>query len=978
MSAADVGQPSGTETRSGGVSNQATGIVSGRVSNQATGDLLPGAIVQVEGSNISVSTDRDGYFSLSVPPGERTLLVQFTGLDAARVVVNVERGRRIERDVPLTSEIYRLEKFSVTGIREGAARAIQVQRQAPNIKTVVASDTFGNPASNPGELVGRMAGVTVDIVGSEVRTMFIRGMGTGFTSLLVDGNQFATSGGSLNRGYQIEQYGTGNIETMEVIKAPTPDMDATAIGGYINMISKRAYDRPSRQVNFTVGTNWRLSHYDQNPDKDRPDNLDLIALDFSQAYDFLGGKRNLGVSFNFSRRVASTLAEEYGGSLVGAASGLNYTNPSNPLATVFAAGFFGYANYVNYNIGFNVDYKFSERTVGYFRTTFNKNSYAQYGYQWQAVTANNVASFEPGSTYEHSRTLPLPASKAMAIALPLPKFSQNWSFNPGLEHKFAAGSARLEIDALFSHAIIWYPANVQLDSEITGVAWEVDRRGRDPWTPAFNQISGPSLYDPANYTPTIWSKSATNAPTDAGSLRVDFRKEVNLPVRSYIKLGAKYRRTKYEYTSDTSSRTYAGPDGRLASGDEKGIQPFLAGPYKLAGGRYGPFPMLQMPEFGGSGDMAKLPASHWVQTNSQAYNDVVSSFGSDASTNEVISAAYVSGHITLGKLGILAGLRFEDARAEATAFDRIVNSSTSFLASASAAENVARALALFGKGKSTVKGQNQGVFPGLHFAYEPVNGLLFRASYNKSISRPPLTNLLAQARIDEGVGSITQGNPNLKPYQSNNFEAGAEKYFEPVGMVSIGVFLKEISDYFRTFQTAVGSGQNNGFNGQYAGYTLNQVQNSGNARIRGVEFSHQQQYRFLPGVLKGLGSFANFTYQETQGNYGAAATGRLASFVPRSLNAGISYVQYGLQARLLFNFRDGFYRGGSGPSATYADPRRIYDLKLQYSVRPAYDVFLDVGNIFDEPNTTIVVEGNRKYFRQVQGVSFSAGIKARL
>ena len=42
--------------------------------------------------------------------------------------------------------------------------------------------------------------------------------------------------------------------------------------------------------------------------------------------------------------------------------------------------------------------------------------------------------------------------------------------------------------------------------------------------------------------------------------------------------------------------------------------------------------------------------------------------------------------------------------------------------------------------------------------------------------------------------------------------------------------------------------------GRYAGFNLSSTQNIGNARIRGVELSYQQQYSFLPGIF-------NFIYQ---------------------------------------------------------------------------------------------------------------------
>jgi iron complex outermembrane recepter protein len=977
--AADSGQPSVTEITSGSVSNRAAGIVSGRVSNQATGDFLPGAIVRVEGMNAGVSTDRDGYFNISVPAGERMLLVQFTGLDTARIVVNVESGKRIERDVPLTSEIYKLEKFSVTGIREGTALAIQLQRNALNAKTVAATDTFGNPASNPGELLQRLPGITVDIVGSEVRSLNIRGMGTGFTALLLDGNQMANSSSAANRSYQIEQYGTGNVETLELIKAPTPDMDASAIGGYVNLISKRAFDSPGRQVTLTAGTNWRVNHYNQNPSKDRPDNLDLIVLGFSDAFNFAGGKRNLGIAVNLSRRVASTLSEELGGGqLAGAAGAYVFTNPQQPLQRYFGAGFYQYPDFVAYNFGFNIDYKLSEHTVGYLRTTFNKNSYVQTGFEMATSTTASVASFEPASTYDFARALPLPASKTEAITWNQNKFSQNYMINPGFEQKLFDGGAKLNIDGTFSHARIWYPGDIQPRAEVTGVGWEMDRRGRDPWVPAFTQTSGPSIYDPTNYALTTYLKLNRVAPSDTSSLRLDFRRDFNLPVPAYVKLGAKYAKTKWNQEYEYNYRTYAGPDGLLNTGDEKDITPYLAGLYRLGGGRYGPFPQLQIPESGAAGDPAKIPASYWTQTSTDAYNSVNASFANDADFTESIRAAYISGHVNLGKLRILAGMRVEDTRTEGTAYVKLANSSTTLLSTASAEVNAARALAQFTKGRETKTGQYRNVFPGLHFVYEPRDGWLVRASYNQSISRPPIGNILPIVTISDTGGTISTGNPELKPYRSNNFEASIEKYMEPVGLVSASLFLKEITDYFRSIDTPIGTGPSNGFNGEYAGYTLRQVENTGGARIRGVELSYQQQYSFLPGFWKGFGSYANFTYQQTQGDYGTTTfQKRLAGFSPRSGNAGISYVGYGLQARLLANWRDETYRGGADATTQYSESRLMLDLKLQYTIRRSYDVFLDVSNLTDEASSTSVLAGDLKYYRTNQGVSFSAGVKAR-
>ena len=112
------------------------GQLTGRVSNLATGDLLSGAMVQVEGTNNSTISEQGGVFAVSAPAGPQTLVVTYAGLDTQRVAVNFAAGQTVVRDVQMTSKIYTMDKFSVAGVREGNARAIQVQRQSDNPKWV--------------------------------------------------------------------------------------------------------------------------------------------------------------------------------------------------------------------------------------------------------------------------------------------------------------------------------------------------------------------------------------------------------------------------------------------------------------------------------------------------------------------------------------------------------------------------------------------------------------------------------------------------------------------------------------------------------------------------------------------------------------------------------------------------------------------------------------------------------------------------
>ena len=70
-----------------------------------------------------------------MPAGAVTLVVSFSGLDPQRIPVAVPSGQGVVRDVELTAEIYKLDKFTVAGEREGTALGETLQRQAPNVKT---------------------------------------------------------------------------------------------------------------------------------------------------------------------------------------------------------------------------------------------------------------------------------------------------------------------------------------------------------------------------------------------------------------------------------------------------------------------------------------------------------------------------------------------------------------------------------------------------------------------------------------------------------------------------------------------------------------------------------------------------------------------------------------------------------------------------------------------------------------------------
>ena len=279
--------------------------------------------------------------------------------------------------------------------------------------------------------------------------------------------------------------------------------------------------------------------------------------------------------------------------------------------------------------------------------------------------------------------------------------------------------------------------------------------------------------------------------------------------------------------------------------------------------------------------------------------------------------------------------------------------------------------------RNTAGGDYRHFFPGLHLVYGATESIQIRASFNRAISRPPVANLLPNVTENTETNTVTLGNPDLKPYLTNNYEFSVEKYFEPVGQISLGVFRKDISNYFATVLSTLPSACIDG-SGLYAGYTLSRALNVGNARVRGIEAKWEQQFSFLPGAWRGLGAFANYTYLETTGNFGTTVTAnRLANLAPRSGNGGLNFRYRGLDVRLLANWVAQKFKGTVAPIDTYNEERLMLDLKLQYSINRRYDVFLDVTNLTDESPRTDVALNGLKFFKTNQGVGFVAGVRGK-
>ena len=180
-------------------------------------------------------------------------MVSYIGLDPVRGQVTVGAGQRAVRDFDLTTGIYKLDAFKVTGEREGGAAAITAQRNADNVKNVVAMDSFGNlPNMSAGEVAIRLPGVAGELNDEGRRRRLHHSRhGPGLNTVTIDGGLHDQRRARWPRAPSINNLTGAMFEQLELIKGHTPDKGADSLGGTINLKSRSPLSmREKRRITY--------------------------------------------------------------------------------------------------------------------------------------------------------------------------------------------------------------------------------------------------------------------------------------------------------------------------------------------------------------------------------------------------------------------------------------------------------------------------------------------------------------------------------------------------------------------------------------------------------------------------------------------------------------------------------------------------------------------------------------------------------
>jgi len=807
-----------------------------------------------------------------------------------------------------------VEEVVITGQRASDKASLDKKRAADSTEEVVSANDVGKlPDQNVAEAVRRLTGVSVATDKGEGRYLIIRGIEPNLANVTIN-NQTASAPEPTDRNVKLDDIPSGLIGSVTVVKSLTPDLDANAIAGQVDIDTLSAFDKGR-----LFGNARAVGGFYEDTNRNAKEADASIGGLFGADKQF-----GLVLAGNYSRRpsysedVLSTSRQVVNGVDLPAEMDMRVYDPAIRTRKGAVANF---------------DYRPNDTTK-----LFAKVMYSEFAdreirnrFRFFFPADNNAAdttTLPPGYSALSASGGTINSTTARRLLRQRQEVTDTTTYSVGGE--FKAGPGQLTIEA--THAS---------SNKKDPIRDEVEYRAAASTGLAATFVNGSGLLDtftanaaalnPASYRLNNYKQVSRRAGEDLDQVRVDYK----LPMDgwgegSYLKFGGKYlvRDRFQDQTGRTLTAVTATAGARTLAADAGPAVPTIFdGDFT-----FGPtinLDSIRTFVFANAGNTGQFTVN--------AADQVAQSKTSDYRVKESVTAAYVMASIDFGQLTILPGVRMERTEGDTKAI--IYRAGVTTLTSG---------FDSFGSYSYT------DFFPGVNAKYEFSENLLGRAAITTAIGRPPFVDLAPTVTVDTGSNTVTQGNPNLKPQKSLNFDVSLEYYFSGEGGMSVAVFHKRIEDpIFGTTAT----GQNGVFGGvPLTNAIVNSFSNGDKAVLTGIEFSFQKPLTMLPSPFDGLGVNANMTF--THGKLdvpGRSVHTPLVGQADRIASVQVYYEKYGISGRVAYTYHSAYLDtdGGlnvadpTGQSDGYFGALGTFDARLAYRFNHNAEVFVEGNNLTD-------------------------------
>ena len=783
--------------------SQSKGVISGVVTDSA-GSVLQGAKIELQPQIRPITTDGQGEFTVTgVAQGTYSVAITYVGFAPYAGNVTVAAGLTTRIDAVLKVGSANDEVVVTADRPRGEAEAINRTLAAENILQVLPADVIVSlPNANLADALGRMASVTIERDEGEGKYVQIRGTEPRLSNTMIDGVTVPSPESGV-RQIKLDTIASDLVESVEINKTLQANIDADGIGGSVNLVTKTAGEAPT-------ATLYGIDGY--------------TPIVGGRTADQLGG--TIGKRFGGEKKLGVLIGGtyDYNGRGINDIEPDPQPNPNKTLTPYYDT--MDLRDYVydrtRWGATGSVDYKLGEGSDISLRGLFS--TFRNWGHKW-------VYTMVDGGN---------------------PVYGQDWR-RPNM----AVGSLALQGKHIFNaNTVIWSTsvgrsrslsgsggANYQWIGDpnnncVNGPGASINRPG---WTGCLGTGTDNAL-DRNNYGLTEF-----DIPTYGQSVQLNLQASASY-ARSYhvgthygtLEFGGKIRNAhKFDDSYDTY---WTVPND--ASGNPIPIP--ISAHSDWNSDFSDPSYYDKTYKFGTVTDWGKMRG--WVNANQSQFefntNQGVNSHNFDMI--ERIPAGYVMNTVELAsRVRLVTGLRFEATHLDTTSFDQSTNK-LSFKAG----------------------GDYLDVLPSasLRFALDKDSDL--RLVYGRGLSRPDpsdITKAVSKPVVTQNPNTVSVGNPNLKDEHANNYDILYERSFSNVGLLQAGYFYKDLSDPIITVTNLVATTPYNPNPNPMGAKTLiTQPGNAGSAHVQGVEFSYQQRLSYLPGMLRGAGISANYSYTNSQ------------------------------------------------------------------------------------------------------------------
>jgi TonB-dependent receptor len=905
------------------VQAQQSGIIRGRILD-SDNLSMPGATVFLESINKGTVSDNYGYYTITgIPEGTYDLSVSYIGYNPGKKQVSVESGKTTVVDFSLIAGI-ELSEVVVSGQLQGQSKALNTQMNKGNITNIISSDQVGRfPDSNIGDALKRIPGINVQYDQGEARFGNIRGIAPQYNSVMINGERIPSAEAE-DRTVQLDLVSADMIQSIEVNKAVTPDMDADAIGGSVNLVTRSApYDQ---RMSFTLGSGYNLL-------AEKP----IYNGAFVLGDRFLNNKLGVIASASYHNHQLGSDNFE---------SEWDYMDDNNKDGSAFAEEIQirqYYLQRLRQSYSLSLDYKITENHTLFANGIYNNRN--DWENRYRTVYKDIEYSDDNGTWIGMMEKETKGGNNDIKNARLEDQRMMN--FTMGGDHQL--GKVRADWTASYSKASEERPNERYIVYEAEDLTFTTDfSNGSAP------KIIGVNPVSTANFSSDYAFGELTEEFQLTEDIDKNFKLNFTIPLleneyKNSIKVGVRYKGKEkmrdnrmFEYSPVDEDAFNATVLNNLENFTKEN---FLVGNYATGN------------------QVSREYLGVLGLTNSSLFEEerIIEEEAVNFNATENIFGGYVMLNQNFGpKLFMVAGLRIE-------------NTSQQYQGNQYDADEDVNTLT----GK--VSDSYINVLPGLHLKYDFNRTSILRAAWTNTLARPNYFSLVPYREISREDNEIAIGNSDLTPTTSMNFDLMFEKYFKTIGILSGGVFYKDIKEFIVT-ETR----ENYLFEGT-TWDTYSQPINGGNAEVFGLEFAAQRQLDFLPGFWKGFGIYTNYTYT-TSSISDFRIEGRedddisLPGTAKHTLNGSLSYDSRRFSVRTSVNYASDFV-DEFGEEAFYDrhyDKAVYLDVNANYAITPQIRLYAEAINLLNQPLYYYQGISSRIMQSEYYNVRFQFGIKLDL